>query len=67
MLDKMKDLGFYFSTKSGTTISAGDVVAFTHKYDEFKQADLKVEQITQYYNMGMLTASEKKRRIIEVW
>lgn len=67
MLDKMKDLGFHFSTKSGTTISAGDVVAFTHKYDEFKEADAKVEQITEYYNMGMLTASEKKRRIIEVW
>ncbi|AME11189.1 DNA-directed RNA polymerase, beta' subunit [Mycoplasma mycoides subsp. mycoides] len=67
MLDKMKDLGFSFSTKSGTTISAGDVVAFTHKYDEFKEADQKVEQITDFYNMGMLTNSEKKRRIIEVW
>ncbi|AUF83877.1 DNA-directed RNA polymerase subunit beta' [Mesoplasma syrphidae] len=67
MLDNMKDLGFLFSTKSGTTISAGDVVAFTHKYDEFQAADKKVAQITEFYHMGMLTANEKKRRVIEVW
>ncbi|PPE05851.1 DNA-directed RNA polymerase subunit beta' [Williamsoniiplasma lucivorax] len=67
MLDNMKDLGYWFSTKSGTTISAGDVVAYTAKYDEFDEADEKVAKITEYYNQGMLTAAEKKIRIIEVW
>ncbi|WP_026389403.1 DNA-directed RNA polymerase subunit beta' [[Acholeplasma] multilocale] len=67
MLDNMKDLGFHFSTKSGTTISAGDVVAFKHKKVDFEVADQKVAQITEFYNMGMLTANEKKRRVIQVW
>ncbi|ATG97658.1 DNA-directed RNA polymerase subunit beta' [Mesoplasma lactucae] len=67
MLDNMKDLGYKFSTKSGTTISAGDVVAYTHKYDEFKEADEKVAQINEFYKEGMLTESEKKQRVIEVW
>ncbi|ATZ19060.1 DNA-directed RNA polymerase subunit beta' [Williamsoniiplasma somnilux] len=67
MLDNMKDLGYKFSTKSGTTISAGDVVAYTKKYEEFKDADKKVQEISEFYNMGMLTANEKKRRVIDVW
>jgi DNA-directed RNA polymerase subunit beta' len=66
MLDNMKDLGYYFSTKSGTTISAGDVVAYKKKYSEFDEADAKVAQITEFYNNGMLTASEKKTRVIQV-
>ncbi|AXK50724.1 DNA-directed RNA polymerase subunit beta' [Spiroplasma alleghenense] len=67
MLDNMKDLGFKYSSKSGTTISAGDVVAYKNKYEDFKVADEKVAKITEFYNMGMLTFSEKKRRVINVW
>ncbi|ALD65957.1 DNA-directed RNA polymerase subunit beta' [Spiroplasma cantharicola] len=67
MLDNMKDLGFKFSSKSGTTISAADVVAYTQKFEDFKIADEKVTQITNFYNMGMLTKTEKKRRVITVW
>lgn len=66
MLDNMKDVGYHYSTKSGTTISAGDVVAYTKKYDEFAEADQKVNQITDFYNQGMLTANEKKQRVIGV-
>jgi len=67
MLDNMKDLGYKFSTKSGTTISAGDVVAYTNKYEEFKVADKKVDEINRFYNMGMLTEAEKRQRVIKVW
>ncbi|AGR40745.1 DNA-directed RNA polymerase subunit beta' [Spiroplasma taiwanense] len=67
MLDNMKDLGFKFSSKSGTTISAADVVAYTEKFEEFKVADERVAKITEFYNMGMLTKTEKKRRVINVW
>lgn len=41
-------------------------MAYTAKYDEFDEADEKVAKITEYYNQGMLTAAEKKIRIIEV-
>ncbi|AOG60011.1 DNA-directed RNA polymerase subunit beta' [Spiroplasma helicoides] len=67
MLDNMKNLGFKFSSKSGTTISAADVVAFEEKNEEFKIADEKVSQINEYYEQGMLTKSEKKRRVIAIW
>jgi len=67
MLDNMKDLGYKFSTKSGTTISAGDVVAYKGKYESFKDADKRVEEINDYYQMGMLTENEKRQQVIKVW
>jgi DNA-directed RNA polymerase subunit beta' len=67
MLDNMKDLGFKFSSKSGTTISAMDVVAYDGKYEEFKIADEKVRKINEFYSLGMLTKGEKKRRVINIW
>jgi DNA-directed RNA polymerase subunit beta' len=66
MLDNMKDLGFKFSSKSGTTISAMDVVAYDGKYEEFKIADEKVRKINEFYSLGMLTKGEKKRRVINI-
>lgn len=67
MLDNMKDQGFKFSTLSGTTISAGDAVTYSKKFEAFKVADKKVAEITEYYSLGMLTRREKKRRVIDVW
>jgi len=67
MLDNMKDLGYKYSTKSGTTISAVDIVAYKGKYNSFKEADKKVEQINDFYSQGMLTEEEKRQQVIKVW
>ncbi|WP_425288839.1 DNA-directed RNA polymerase subunit beta' [Spiroplasma endosymbiont of Aspidapion aeneum] len=67
MLDNMKDLGFKFSSKSGTTISAGDAVVYSEKYESFREADIKIKKISEFFDNGMLTAVEKKRRVINIW
>ncbi|WP_339022827.1 DNA-directed RNA polymerase subunit beta' [Spiroplasma endosymbiont of Crioceris asparagi] len=67
ILDNMKDIGFKYATLSGTTISAGDAIVFKEKFELFKEAEKTVQEITSYYEMGMLTRREKKRRVIEVW
>jgi len=67
MLDNMKDIGFKYSSISGTTISAVDVVAYKEKYEEFVEADQKVLKINEFFQTGMLTQSEKKRKIIQIW
>lgn len=64
MLDKMKDLGFKFSTVSGTTISAGDIISYDAKEKEFKEADAYVSKIDKFYREGMLTDRERHYHII---
>ena len=67
MLDKMKNLGFKFSTISGTTISAGDVVSYSGKTRLFKEAEDYVKTINKFYKQGMLTNRERHYHIINKW
>ncbi len=63
----MKNLGFKFSTISGTTISAGDVVSYSGKTRLFKEADEYVKTINKFYKQGMLTNRERHYHIINKW
>lgn len=65
MLDKMKNLGFKFSTVSGTTISAGDIISYDAKEKEFKEAEAYVTKIDKFYREGMLTERERHKHIID--
>ncbi|WP_381415392.1 DNA-directed RNA polymerase subunit beta' [Spiroplasma endosymbiont of Anurida maritima] len=67
MLDNMKNVGFKFSGKSGVTISAGDVKVFDQKKESFEAADNRVHEINEFYNEGLLTLREKKRKVVDVW
>ena len=67
ILDKIKDIGFKYSTISGTTISIGDINTTSHKYDFFKEADKTVEKIEKVYKDGLLTNNERYQRIIDLW
>jgi DNA-directed RNA polymerase subunit beta' len=67
MLDKMKNIGFKYSTISGITISASDVEVYSKKADVLASHDAKVDEITELYNFGMLTDNERKNLVIEEW
>lgn len=67
MLDNLKDLGFKYSTISGTTIAASDIKTYTKKYELFKVANKKVSEINHLYNEGFYTNNEKHNKIINIW
>lgn len=67
MLDKIKDLGFKYSTLSGTTIAASDIQNFDKKKEYFATANEIVKNINNFYNDGLLTSKEKHTRIIKIW
>ncbi len=66
-MDKIKDIGFEYSTKSATTISAFDVPKYNKKEEYFKVADQKVEELRQWYNKGWLTDDERYTRVVAIW
>lgn len=67
MLDRLKDLGFEYSTIAGISVGVADVVVSTKKKDILADGDVKVAQIHDYYNRGLLTDDERYRLVIEVW
>jgi DNA-directed RNA polymerase subunit beta' len=63
----MKDLGFYYSTISGVTISAFDVRILEKKYQLIAEADEQVKKYNRMYRRGIMLNSERKRNVIRIW
>ena len=68
MLDRIKNLGFHYSTVSGITVSAFDIDIYKPKYDIVKQAQAMVEKYNEYYELGELTNEERYKILTtKIW
>ena len=67
MLDRIKDLGFKYSTIAGLTISMSDVLDYKGKQTRIEQADKKVDEITTFYELGLITNKERKKLVETEW
>ncbi|TSC92278.1 MAG: DNA-directed RNA polymerase subunit beta' [Candidatus Berkelbacteria bacterium Licking1014_96] len=67
LVDKIKDLGFYYSTHSGMTIAAVDIKVPANKPKVIAEADAKVLEIEEQYEEGLITDDERYLKIIELW
>ena len=67
MVDRLKDLGFHYSTKSGITISMSDVLLYKGKDVRIAEADQKVDRIQEAFELGLLTEQERKNQVKAEW
>ncbi len=67
MLDKLKDLGFKYSTYSGITISAADVVTSKNKDAIIEASEAEVKKVNKQYQRGLITDKERFDLVISVW
>ena len=63
----MKDLGFYYSTLAGITVSAFDVMKIDKKNEIIKEAEKKVQRYNKLLRQGTMKNSERKQNVIAVW
>ncbi|MCD8854347.1 DNA-directed RNA polymerase subunit beta' [Staphylococcus epidermidis] len=67
MLDRMKDLGFKFSSKAGITVGVSDIVVLPDKQDILDEHEKLVERVTKQYNRGLITEDERYNAVVEIW
>ncbi|MFG6150721.1 DNA-directed RNA polymerase subunit beta' [Halobacillus sp. B23F22_1] len=67
MLDRMKDLGFAYSTKAGITVGVSDVVVLPEKKEILDEAQSKVDKVLKQFRRGLITEEERYDRVIEIW
>ena len=67
MLDRLKDLGFKYSTIAGITVALSDIFVSSQKKVLLSDGDKRVAQIKDFYNRGLLTDAERYRLVIDVW
>ncbi|RAK16735.1 DNA-directed RNA polymerase subunit beta' [Anoxybacillus vitaminiphilus] len=67
MLDRMKDLGFKYSTKAGITIGVADIVVLPQKQEILQEAQAKVDTVLKQFRRGLITEDERYERVISIW
>ena len=67
MLDKLKDLGFKYSTYSGITIAASDIVVSKNKEEIIEKGNAEVKKINKQFQRGLITDQERYELVINVW
>ncbi len=67
MLDRMKELGFKYSTKAGITVGVSDIVVLPEKQVILSAAEEKVTTVTKQFRRGLITEDERYERVINIW
>lgn len=65
--DKLKDIGYRYSTEGGLSISIDDMIIPAAKWDIIKNAETKVEEIATQYTEGLITQGEKYNKVVDIW
>ena len=67
MLDRMKDLGFKYSTRAGITVGVADIVVLPEKQEILDKAQTKVDGVMKQFRRGLITEEERYDRVISIW
>jgi len=67
MLDKIKAVGYHYSTIGAVTVAVSDMSVPKQKYDLLKDADETVSKIEKMYKRGFISEDERYERVIEKW
>src|SRR5438105_2230461 len=67
MLDRIKDLGYFYATRAGISISIDDMHITTKKGELIKKAQHEVLEIERQYGDGLITNGERYNKVIDIW
>ncbi|NPV07187.1 MAG: DNA-directed RNA polymerase subunit beta' [Anaerolineae bacterium] len=67
MVDRMKELGFRYATRSGATIAVSDIVVPETKAAIIAEATDRVEELERLYRRGLITEMEQYQRTVAIW
>jgi len=67
MLDKLKDLGFKYSTLAGISISISDIKESKKKPEIIAESQALVDQVNKQFKRGLITEDERYQKVISIW
>ena len=65
--DRLKDIGYKYSTMGGLSISIDAMIIPESKWSILKEAENKVEEIARQYTEGLITQGEKYNKVVDIW
>ena len=67
VLDRLKDAGFYWATRSGVTMSVTDVIVPPNKQEILDGYEAKADQVNKRYQRGALSHQERNDEMVKIW
>lgn len=67
VLDRLKELGFFWATKSAASIGMEDLIVPKEKEDIIAEATKQVAIADAQYKRGVITEGERHNKIVDIW
>ncbi len=67
LADRLKNIGYKYSTKGGLSISIDAMIIPDAKWDILKTAETRVKEISRQYTEGLITQGEKYNKVVDIW
>ncbi|WP_282072990.1 DNA-directed RNA polymerase subunit beta' [Janibacter hoylei] len=66
-LDALKEAGYHWASRSGTTVALSDVVTPPRKAEILATYEEKATKVQKQYERGLITDDERRQEQIEIW
>ena len=66
-LDNIKDLGFYWATRSGVTVALSDVLTPPDKREIVAKYEKLAAKVQGEFEKGLITDTERRQELIKIW
>ncbi|MFN0096092.1 MAG: DNA-directed RNA polymerase subunit beta' [Dehalococcoidia bacterium] len=67
VVDRIKNTGFHYATRSGVTIAIHEIQVPKEKPGFLREADSQVDELRDQYEMGFITEEERYQSTVNVW
>ncbi len=67
LADRLKDIGYRYSTLGGLSICIDDMIIPDGKWDIIRKSEEQVQGIKQQYAEGLITQGEKYNKVVDIW
>ncbi|AND15714.1 DNA-directed RNA polymerase subunit beta' [Rathayibacter tritici] len=66
-LDRIKDAGFYWATRSGVTVALSDILTPPSKPEIIAGYEKKAAKVESEYDKGLTTQAERRQELVKIW
>ncbi len=67
VVDRIKNTGFHYATRSGITIAIHEIQVPKEKKELLKEADRQVDELAEQFQMGLITEDERYQGTVDIW
>ena len=67
VLDRLKEAGFHWATRSGMTVAIGDVIIPAAKDEILARYEGQADRVEKAYQRGNLSHDERNDDLVKIW